>query len=74
MREIARSIARENMKKYGYCHINKENRLTGKSLFSENWRNFVNYNPTTIIVHHKKRVKHRARKLFIPFWPVRRAA
>ena len=56
MREIARSIARERMKRAGYVKINKKK--DGKSLFSKHWREFVNYCPNTVqVAHHKKRVK-----------------
>ena len=58
MREIARSIARERMKRAGYEKINKKNPKTDKSLFSVHWREFVNYQPHTVLVeHHKRRVK-----------------
>lgn len=58
MREIARSIARERMKKVGFQRMNKKNPKTGKSPFSVHWREFVNYCPNTVVVqHHKKRVK-----------------
>ena len=59
MRELARSIARERMKRAGYIKINKKHPgLGGKSFFAVHWREAVNYEPHTVIVkHHKKRVK-----------------
>ena len=58
MREIARQIARERMKQLGYQHMNKKNPKTGKSPFSVHWREYVDYQPNTVLVkHHNKRVK-----------------
>ena len=75
MREIARNIARENMKRAGInYHINKKRPFTGKSFFSDNWRKYVNYNPNMIIVHHKKRVKTKKRRLSLPFKLIRGVA
>ena len=75
MREIARNIARENMKRAGFnYHLNKKNRITGKSFFADNWRKYVNYNPNIIVVHHKKRVKTKHRKNIIPFKLIRGVA
>ena len=46
MRELKRSIARENMRKMGFAHINKKRMKTdanptGKSFFAEHWREYV---------------------------------
>lgn len=46
MRELARSIARHNMKVLGIPHINKKRLKSdanpkGKSYFAEHWREFV---------------------------------
>lgn len=59
MRELARSIARERMKRVGYIQINKKRRgLGGKSFFATHWREVVDYQPnTTKVKHHKRRVK-----------------
>jgi len=61
MREIARNIARERMKRAGYEKINKKRSgLGGRSFFAVHWREAVDYQPNTIpakYVHHKKRVK-----------------
>ena len=40
MRKLKRSIARANMKRAGYQHINKKG-VSGESFFSRNWRKFV---------------------------------
>jgi len=57
MRELARSIARERMKRAGYTQINKR-KFGHKSFFARNWRKAVDYQPNTVVVkHHKKRVK-----------------
>ena len=50
MRELMRSIARENMKKAGYEHLNKKRprtklNPTGKSIFSAHWREYVHFGP-----------------------------
>ena len=59
MRELARSIAREGMKRAGYKQINKKKPGLGdKSVFAVHWREFMNYQPNTVLVkHHNKRVK-----------------
>lgn len=49
MRELARSIARHNMKVLGIPHINKKRLKTdanpkGKSYFAEHWREYVSVN------------------------------
>ena len=46
MRELKRSIARENMRKMGFAHINKKRMKTdanptGKSFFAEHRREYV---------------------------------
>ena len=46
MRELMRSVARNNMKILGIPHINKKRLKTdanpkGKSFFAEHWREFV---------------------------------
>lgn len=59
MRELARSIARERMKRAGYTKINKKRPgLGGKSFFAVHWREAVDYNP------HSTTVKHRKKRLF----------
>lgn len=46
MREIARSIARERMKRAGYTKINKKRSgLGGRSFFAVHWREAVDYQP-----------------------------
>ena len=58
MRELARSIARANMKRAGYQRLNKKSPKTNQSPFARHWRKYVNYQPHTIVVlHHKKRTK-----------------
>ncbi len=61
MRELARSIARERMKRAGYTKLNKKKpALGGKSFFAVHWREAVDYQPHTVpagYVHHKKRLK-----------------
>lgn len=63
MREIARNIARERMKKQGIQHMNKKKPITNKSFFADNWRNYVRYEPHTIVAHNKKRVKGHRRAI-----------
>ena len=46
MRELKRSIARANMKKAGFTHINRKRGKTelnpkGQSFFAQHWREFV---------------------------------
>lgn len=43
MRELARSIARERMRAFGYKRINKRRPGRKSSLFAEHWREFVYY-------------------------------
>lgn len=75
MREIARNIARENMRQAGINYrLNKKKPLTGKSFFAENWKKYVNYNPNTIVARHKKRFKSKKRRSFIPFKLIRGVA
>lgn len=65
MRELARSIARANMRKAGFIRLNKPRLKNGDSPFSRSWRKFVNYQPNTIVVkHHKKRTKWPMKRLF----------
>ena len=58
MRELARSIARANMQKAGFQHINRKIRGTDETPFSRNWRKYVKWMPHTIIVKHHKERKH----------------
>lgn len=53
MRELKRSVARENMKRAGFVHINKKRNViyrgTGKSgktsFFAQNWRKWIDRVP-----------------------------
>lgn len=40
MRKYLRSIARANMKKAGYQHVNRKD-ASGRSFFSRPWREFI---------------------------------
>lgn len=40
MRKLMRSVARHNMKRAGYQHMNRKG-ADGKSYFARHWRNYV---------------------------------
>lgn len=56
MRELARSIARERMKRAGYTKINKKRPgLGNRSFFAVHWREAVDYNPNEVKVKRSKK-------------------
>lgn len=41
MRKLKRSVARANMERAGFHHVNKRHGARGTSFFAANWRKFV---------------------------------